>query len=100
MVGLVCATTSGPGHMFYVLVKKVREYGRLHLPRCPDPFSVLPCLTLCPRRFTLWDGITRLDSGNRDRVGEEKKHEIERKVEKTFRKIFFYQTFLFWYNYA
>lgn len=88
------------GSCSYVPVKKVKECSSFHLPLCLGPFSVLPCFALCSRRFTLWDSITRLDSGNGNSMGEEKKHDIEGKVEKTFRTFISYQTFLLWYSYV
>lgn len=51
----------------------------LHLLLLSNLFSAFFTLNLCPR---IWYGITRLDSGNEDGVGEEKQHTIAGKVKK------------------
>lgn len=65
----------------------VQEEGRL---ASPSPFllgllSALPGLALCPRRLTLWDGITGLDSGAGEGQGGEQEHSVGEKVERMCR---------------
>ena len=63
------------------------DWGLHHPPSwvCFLPFQALCPPALCPRRLTLWDGITRLDSGVGVGQGGEQEHSVGEKVERMYR---------------
>lgn len=69
----------------------VEEEGRLGSPSpsLSGLLSALPGLALCPRRLTLWDGITGLDSGTGEGQGGQQEGSVGEKVERMCRTCFY-----------